>query len=58
LFRKLKPIFDKKFGSDWLFQYKKDFEKIIKKNSDLTYFREELDKIYLAKCTSDNEIAK
>jgi DNA-binding NtrC family response regulator len=57
-FRKLKPIFDKKFGSDWLFQYKKDFEKIIKKNSDLIYFREELDKIFLAKCTSDNEIDK
>jgi DNA-binding NtrC family response regulator len=57
-FRKLKPIFDKKFGSDWLSQYKKDFEKIIKKNSDLTYLREELDKIFLAKGTSDNEIDK
>jgi DNA-binding NtrC family response regulator len=57
-FRKLKPIFDKKFGPDWLVQYKKDFKKILKKNSDLTYLREELDKIFLSKCTSDNETSK
>jgi len=45
-FRKLKPTFDKKFGPDWLIQYKKDFEKILK-NIDLTHLREEeLDKIF------------
>jgi hypothetical protein len=44
-FRKLKPIFDKKFGPDWLIQYKKDFKKILK-NNDLKYLREELEKIF------------
>jgi DNA-binding NtrC family response regulator len=42
-FRKLKPIFDKKFGLDWLTKYKKDYKKILK-NIDLTHSGEELDK--------------
>ena len=42
-FRKLKPIFDKKFGPDWLTKYKKDYKKILK-NIDLTHSGEELDK--------------
>ena len=57
-FRKLKTTFDENFGPDWLTQYKKDFKKILKENSDLTYLREELDKIFLANCTSDNKITK
>jgi DNA-binding NtrC family response regulator len=57
-FKKLKPIFDKKFGPDWLAQYEKDFDKILEKNNDLTYFREELDKIFLAEFNSDSEIAE
>ena len=45
-FRKLKPIFDKQFGPDWLIQYKEDFRKILK-NIDQTHLREEeLDKIF------------
>ena len=45
-FRKLKPIFDKMLGPDWLVQYKKDFKKILK-NIDLTHLgKEELDKIF------------
>ena len=42
-FRKLKPIFDKKFGPDWLTKYKKDYKKILK-NIDLTHSGEELGK--------------
>ena len=30
-FIKLMPIFDKKFGPDWLIKYKKDYKKILKK---------------------------
>jgi DNA-binding NtrC family response regulator len=44
-FRKLKPIFDKKFGPDWLIQYKKDYKRILK-NIDLTHPGEDLDKIF------------
>ena len=40
-FRKLKPIFDKNFGPDWLTKYKKDYKKLLK-NIDLTHSWEEL----------------
>ena len=44
-FRKLKPIFDEKFGPDWLIKYKKDYKKILK-NIGLLHSREELNKIF------------
>ena len=39
-FRKLSPLFDKKFGSDWRIKHKADLE-----NLDLTHTKEELEKI-------------
>jgi DNA-binding NtrC family response regulator len=39
-FRKLSPIFDKKFGSDWRIKHKGDLE-----NLDPTHTKEELEKI-------------
>ena len=42
-FRKLKPIFDKKFGPDWLNKYKKDFKRI-QRNIDLLHPGEKSDK--------------
>jgi hypothetical protein len=39
-FRKLSPLFDKKFGSGWRIKHKGDLE-----NLDLTHTKEELEKI-------------